>query len=71
MDFSQDPRIKMYNPETKRDANICKISETLFGIMITEIIENGETKEVTSFEKEKLKTLEKIVRYLENAGYVQ
>ena len=63
---NNNPVVKLHNPTTGRDASICQISTGLFGIMITE----GE-KEITSFEKEKMNTIDKVIRYLNNAGYFQ
>ena len=52
------------NPTTGRQADICQI-DNLFGLQISE---NG--KEVTSFVKEKLKTMAQVRKYLENRGYI-
>ncbi len=51
------------NPTTGRQASVCQVGDR-FGI---QIVENG--REITSFIKEKLKSLEQVRRYLENSGY--
>jgi hypothetical protein len=54
-----------YNPQTNRFAEICFMENGKFGIQITE-----EENEVTSFIKNKMRTLKQVVHYLKNSGYV-
>jgi len=58
-----------FNSDTNRKATICKIEEGKFGVKIHEILENGMEDPVTSFIKEKLKSLEQVMRYMRNRGY--
>jgi hypothetical protein len=58
------PDLRMVNPTTGRIASIC-ITEDGWGITITE----ADGQPVTSFLKEKAKTLQDVIRYLRNAGY--
>jgi hypothetical protein len=53
------------NPENGRKALICQVGDNLFGIMIMK----GKF-EITSFLKEKLKSVNDVFRYLSNQGYV-
>jgi len=53
-----------YNPYTNRFAEICFLDTGKFGIQITE-----EENEVTSFIKNKMRTLKQVINYLENTGY--
>jgi hypothetical protein len=59
------PDIIMHNPFTGRDALCVKMPDGKFGVQIVE-----EGKEVTSFPN-KSGTIEKLLRYLFNAGYVE
>jgi hypothetical protein len=59
--------IKMYNPKTDRYGHICMTSSGKWGVWIVE--STGE--EVTAFLKEKMKTLDQVIRYMRNAGYMQ
>jgi len=65
----QGGEVTMMNPNTKRQAIICKIQldgQELFGVSIYESGEN-----VTSFLKEKMRSVDEVVRYLSNQGYVK
>jgi hypothetical protein len=55
--------LRMTNPETKRNADVC--FESLFYVYITEA--NGDP--VTIFPKEKLASLDEVVQYLIRVGY--
>jgi hypothetical protein len=62
--FDKNGIIKtMTNPLTKRKADICQ--GDLFYVNITE--DNGDP--VTTFAKEKMKILDKVIKYLSNVGY--
>lgn len=54
---------RLINPLTKRNADIC--FDGVFYLWITE--ENGDT--VTLFSKDKMKTIEQVIKYLNNVGY--
>lgn len=54
---------RLINPLTKRNADIC--FDGIFYIWIT--TEKGET--VTLFGKEKMRTIEQVIKYLNNVGY--
>jgi hypothetical protein len=54
-----------WNPNTSRTAFVCKIDEK-WGIAIYE-----EGKLVTAFFKDKMRTLQQVWKYLQNAGYVK
>jgi hypothetical protein len=56
-----------YNPTTLRSALVCKPNEK-FAVQIARFIETVK-REVTSFPKEKLITIEAVRRYLNNRGY--
>jgi len=58
------PQLTMYNPETGRFAHIC-LTERGWGVSI--VARDGGP--VTSFIKEKLHSIEQVVRYLRNTGY--
>jgi hypothetical protein len=55
--------MRMTNPETKRNADVC--FESLFYVYITEA--NGDP--VTIFPKEKLASLDEVIQYLIRVGY--
>ena len=56
---------QMMNPGTQRIAKVCQMED---GRFITEILEDtGDL--VTAFIKEKMKTIDQVVRYLTNGGY--
>ena len=56
----------MYNPLTGRTAHICDVEPGKWGVLITE----GECKDcVTSFIKDKMKNIDKVIKYLNNVGY--
>jgi hypothetical protein len=57
--------LKMYNPQTQRTGLICMTSAGKFGIVILDRF--GE--EVTAFLREKNKTLEQVIRYMQRRGY--
>jgi hypothetical protein len=59
------PELRMFNPENGRIAFICMTSVGKWGVWIVE----STGKEVTSFLKEKMKSLEQVIRYMKNAGY--
>jgi hypothetical protein len=57
------------NPKTGRKAVVCKIEvdgKEFFGVGV---YENGNN--VTAFLKEKMKSSDEVIRYLENAGYIK
>lgn len=56
----------MYNPQTGRNATICKLPDGSFWACISE-----GSRCVTLISKEKLQRLEQVVQYLRNRGYVQ
>jgi hypothetical protein len=58
---------KLSNPQTGREAYICKLGESKFGVWIGDCNE----KCVTAFIKDKMQSLEDVIRYLSNAGYVK
>lgn len=58
------PQLRMENPITGRIAFIC-LTDRGWGVAIFESW--GEP--VTSFVKEKAKTVEQVIKYLKNAGY--
>ncbi|RPJ39271.1 MAG: hypothetical protein EHM35_02760 [Planctomycetaceae bacterium] len=53
------------NPETFRQASICLLPDGRFGVMIHRF-----GREVTSFVKDKLRSLDQVRRYLSNRGYL-
>lgn len=53
------------NPQTWRQADICRLPDGRFGIMISRF-----EREVTSFAKDKLRRLEQVRQYLANRGYI-
>jgi len=58
------PQVRMENPANGRIAFIC-MTERGWGVSI--LTKNGDP--VTSFVKEKMRTIEQVIRYLRNAGY--
>jgi hypothetical protein len=62
------PDITLYNSQTNRFVDICKTSAGLFGTFIYQI-ENGLKREVTALEKEKMKYLEQVLKWLKNCKY--
>lgn len=55
----------MVNPENNHVAQVCDLPDGRLGVYIT----TCDLSCVTSFVKEKMKTLESVIRYLENGGY--
>lgn len=65
----KDPRNVMgiwQNSANGRSATVCQITDNLFGIRISD-----SEGEITAFVKNKFKTIEQVVRYLENCGYIK
>lgn len=58
------PQFQMVRPEDGRIASIC-LTEDGWGVYITEA--NGNN--VTAFLKNKLDTVNKVIRYMQNRGY--
>lgn len=52
------------NPVTGRNAHVCQVDKGLFGIQIEK-----DGNEITSFIKEKMRTIEQVRKYLTNGGY--
>lgn len=57
--------LRMYNPQTQRTGLICMTSAGKFGIVILDRF----GKEVTAFLRDKNKTLEQVIRYMQRRGY--
>ncbi len=57
--------LRMYNPETQRTGLICMTSAGKFGIVILDRFGN----EITAFLRNKNKTLEQVIRYMQRRGY--
>lgn len=57
--------LRMYNPQTQRTGLICMTSAGKFGIVILDRFGN----EVTAFLRNKNKTLEQVIRYMQRRGY--
>jgi len=55
---------KFFNPQTKRTAYMCMV-EGFFGFHILDEAGN----EVTAFLKNKMKSFDQVLRYMQNAGY--
>jgi hypothetical protein len=60
------------NPETGRQALVCQFDTGKFGIMIREAIDEAQDlwREITSFTKERMSTIDQVMQYLRNTGYV-
>lgn len=54
-----------FNPNTGREAWLCQIAKGKFGISIR----RADGSPLTEFIKDKMKRLEQVHQYLENAGY--
>jgi hypothetical protein len=52
------------NPDTLREAHICQLDDGKYGIQIQRF-----EREITSFVKNKLRTIEQVHKYLDNGGY--
>ena len=65
----QGGEVTMMNPNTKRQAIICKIQLDGQEVLGVSIYEHGEN--VTSFLKEKMRSVDEVIRYLANQGYVK
>lgn len=63
------PQVTMKNFITNRFADVC-LTDAGWGVFVYEV-ENGTKREVTSFIKNKMKSLDQVLRYLGNAGYIQ
>ncbi len=62
--FSNNPTmLRMYNPSTGRNADVCFDGEK-FHVHITQ-----KGSPITTFTKDKMKSIEQVARYLINAGY--
>jgi hypothetical protein len=64
------PIQEWYNPANNHTVYICQIEPGLFGIDVLAQIE-GRWERITSFCKEKLKTLADVERYMKNTGAVR
>jgi hypothetical protein len=62
---NQPPIMQLINPTTDRQAHICSMPDGKFGVKI--VAKDGDT--ITAFVKEKMRTVEDVVRYLNNRGY--
>lgn len=58
------PQFKMVNPETGRIASIC-LTPDGWGVYIAE----ADGRNVTAFLKNKLRSIEQVIRYMQNRGY--
>lgn len=56
----------MYNPQTGRNATICKLPDGGFWVCISE-----GSRCVTMISKDKMQRIEQVIQYLVNRGYVQ
>jgi hypothetical protein len=54
----------MHNPQTGRDAHICRTDGNKFGVVIQE-----DNTVITSFVKDKMQRLDQVINYLKNRGY--
>jgi hypothetical protein len=57
-----------YNPTTNRWADVCQTPDGKWAMFIYEKV-NGKVVEVTSFVKDKMTSFDKVLRYMQNAGY--
>lgn len=57
--------LKMYNPQLQRTGYICMTTAGKFGIVILDRF----GKEVTAFLRDKNKTLDQVIRYMQRRGY--
>lgn len=62
---NQPPIMQLINPATDRQAHICSMPDGKFGVRI--VAKDGDV--ITAFVKEKMKSVEDVVRYLNNRGY--
>ena len=59
---------QMFNPANKHSATICQLDDGRYGVQIC-AQDGGKLCEITSFLKNKMKTLEQVRNYLQNRGY--
>lgn len=64
---NKNPILRLSNPFTQRVARVCWTNNK-YGIQITD---QSEKNEITSFYDKGSKTIEQVIRYLLNAGYVE
>ena len=56
-----------YNPDLDRYIRVCMIQDGRFGLQVVESI-SGKYREITSFVKNKLRTIQQVEKYLTNGG---
>lgn len=57
------------NPVTGRRARVCEVEPGRFGVQILEF-RDGAWREITAFAKDKMRSLDQVLRYLSNGGYM-
>lgn len=57
------------NPVTGRRARVCEVEPGRFGVQILEF-KDGAWREITAFAKDKMRSLDQVLRYLSNRGYM-
>jgi len=62
--------IELFNPDTNRIACIVNLGDKKFGVRIIEKV-GDSYKEVTAFIKDKMHSVEQVIKYLNNRGYYQ
>ena len=56
-----------YNPDLDRYIRVCMIQDGRFGLQVVEAVK-GNWREITSFVKNKLRTIQQVEKYLANGG---
>lgn len=61
------PVAHLYSSTNGRHYFVCQLDEALFGISV--MVKDGmQWREITSFSKSKMHTLEQVIKYLNNSG---
>ena len=59
------PVMQWKNPNSRNTARVCQLEDGRYGMQIV----NEEGKEITAFVKDKMKTIDQVIKYLRNTGY--
>jgi len=69
--LNKNGTLQVWNRADGRHAFICQLGERMYGIQIAQKDGKGIWHEITSFIKEKLRTLADVEEYLTKAGYTR
>lgn len=67
--FSRNGTLQIWSGENKKWGRICQMDDGLFGIQILADKGGGHFEEITTFLKEKFKSIGQVEKYMKNGGY--